>query len=332
MRTIVRSTRFFNTFVSAWVGVACMALPHWAAAAACKITQTDLPIERIYNRPLAEGEINGRKIKVFISTDSPRTYLSHASAKRLGLELIQENRERMVNSAGEEEVYTARVSKLSIGKLSTKDVSMEVLESLRGDETNEEPLVLGMDFLKNFVLEFDLAHDAVRFLRPEGCKVEQLVYWDTSYFMADLERMDEYNPHFDAYVSINGRRTLARLSTDASVSYIAPQTARDANLSPEGAATDATAANKDWVARFDTFEFGNETIRNAKLRVSDAFDRPRTDMTGSHLAQRIETLPPDMLLGDDFLVSHRVLVLPREHKILFTYNGGRVFQVLKPND
>jgi hypothetical protein len=36
-----------------------------------------------------------------------------------------------------------------------------------------------------------------------------------------------------------------------------------------------------------------------------------------------------MLIGSDFFLSHRILVLAKEHTLLFTYNGGPVFQLVK---
>jgi hypothetical protein len=34
-----------------------------------------------------------------------------------------------------------------------------------------------------------------------------------------------------------------------------------------------------------------------------------------------------MLIGCDFFLAHHVLVLNRQRKLLFTYNGGTVFQI-----
>jgi hypothetical protein len=47
--------------------------------------------------------------------------------------------------------------------------------------------------------------------------------------------------------------------------------------------------------------------------------------TESMLPQHVGGLP-DVLLGIDFLLAHRFVILPREHQMLFTYNGGAVFR------
>jgi hypothetical protein len=56
----------------------------------------------------------------------------------------------------------------------------------------------------------------------------------------------------------------------------------------------------------------------------DATFRP----AGSRLSRKVDELQP-MLLGDDFLRAHRVLVSHSQRKIYFTYAGGPVFQADK---
>jgi hypothetical protein len=51
--------------------------------------------------------------------------------------------------------------------------------------------------------------------------------------------------------------------------------------------------------------------------------------TGSTLSHKIQ-VSHSMLLGADFLRSHRVLVAHSQRKIYFTYAGGPVFQLNRP--
>ena len=41
---------------------------------------------------------------------------------------------------------------------------------------------------------------------------------------------------------------------------------------------------------------------------------------------------PDVIIGTDFFLAHHLVMMPREHRILFTYNGGPVFQARKPDE
>ena len=70
-------------------------------------------------------------------------------------------------------------------------------------------------------------------------------------------------------------------------------------------------------ARFDELNIGGEIIKNARLNVSDIELMPN----GS---------PADLLLGADFFLSHRLYVAALQHKLYFTYNGGRVFDLGAP--
>jgi tetratricopeptide (TPR) repeat protein len=64
------------------------------------------------------------------------------------------------------------------------------------------------------------------------------------------------------------------------------------------------------IASFQEFGIGDETIKNARLKISNG-----------------AILGVDMLLGDDFFLSHRVMVARSQRKIYFTYNGGPVFRL-----
>ncbi|HYM36606.1 MAG TPA: tetratricopeptide repeat protein, partial [Steroidobacteraceae bacterium] len=75
-----------------------------------------------------------------------------------------------------------------------------------------------------------------------------------------------------------------------------------------------TRAMENSLARFDELDIGGEKIKNARLFVSDI------ELGGE----------ADMLLGDDFFLSHRIYIAAKQHKILFTYNGGRVFDLGVP--
>jgi hypothetical protein len=69
-------------------------------------------------------------------------------------------------------------------------------------------------------------------------------------------------------------------------------------------------------------------MRNVQLQIADLFSADATEELGSRLRRPLED-SPSMLVGCDFFLSHRILVLAKEHTLLFTYNGGPVFQLVK---
>ncbi len=65
-----------------------------------------------------------------------------------------------------------------------------------------------------------------------------------------------------------------------------------------------------WTATFQTFRIGDEEVKNAVLEIGD-----------------VQLSDADMLIGADFLLSHRVYVANSEHKLFFSYLGGPVFNL-----
>jgi tetratricopeptide (TPR) repeat protein len=79
---------------------------------------------------------------------------------------------------------------------------------------------------------------------------------------------------------------------------------------------------KVWVAPIDTFELGGEKVKNTHLLFADF--QPR-DTNGDR-----DNDFPDLTLGDDFFLSHRIFVAYSQNKLYFTYNGGPLFNLNLP--
>lgn len=86
---------------------------------------------------------------------------------------------------------------------------------------------------------------------------------------------------------------------------------------------------QSWLASFDSFSIGDETIRHMPMRVADLFGADKSVELGSRVPRSVGGLPT-MLIGCDFFLTHRLLVLKRERKLLFTYNGAASAQGRKP--
>jgi hypothetical protein len=79
-----------------------------------------------------------------------------------------------------------------------------------------------------------------------------------------------------------------------------------------------------WLGTFESLRIGDELIRNPRIRFADTW-KFSTYKSGGLISQRLAA--PDMLLGADFLRSHRVLIAHSQRKMYFTYAGGTVFEV-----
>ena len=130
------------------------------------------------------------------------------------------------------------------------------------------------------------------------------------------------------------RTAVDELDSGASASLLSKPDAARLGVTPESHGVVPTACITDsgdskrklesWVGQFESFAIGNERIRNPRIRFADLWSRTIYTETGSRLPTRFAGLP-DMLLGADFLRSHRVLVSRSQRKMYFTYAGGTVF-------
>src|SRR5260370_11085201 len=133
-------------------------------------------------------------------------------------------------------------------------------------------------------------------------------------------------------VQINGEPVKALLDSGAALSLLDKADAARLGVTPETPGVTATGSGfgmgkkgfDSWVGPFRSFTIGNETIRDTQIRFSDM--SPTYSVTGSNLQARVRVWH-SMLLGADFLRSHRVLVAHSQRKIYFTYAGGPVFQL-----
>jgi len=81
-----------------------------------------------------------------------------------------------------------------------------------------------------------------------------------------------------------------------------------------------------WIGTFGSFTIGDETIRNAKLLISD-MNKSNEVMTIRSRIPVPVSMPP-MLIGADFFLAHRMLIDGPDRKMVFTYLGGPVFDTL----
>jgi predicted aspartyl protease len=286
-----------------------------AAPAACKIEQiAEFHVERVAGSPIVEGQVNGQPIRMMLDTGSDISYLTLAAAHQLKLPVHQHRPTTMYG------VEAANVNELRIGQLLLVGQSLNVV----GDEIHGgnglASYLLGVDFFERYATEFDLAHGVVRVLRPRDCKLDELAYWTPAFFKVELEHFSsDFNPRFIVTIKVNGKALKAKLVSGSAMTYISLYGAEDAGIEPSSPGVEPAEPFRDgvptWTARFDTIELGGETIKNARLRMGDVIPAGREHSRA----------PYDIQLSSDFFQAHRVVIVPDQKAVLFTYNGGTVF-------
>jgi predicted aspartyl protease len=310
-----------------------------AATVPCQIhEEAALAVSVADNRVRTSGTIDGAPtpLRVLVDTGAPFSFLTRAAAQRLALPRYTYDPQvpvRMFAIGGEAHLEKTAVKRLQIGSLVVHDESIFVVDSA-SEATPDADFVLAEDLLSRSAVEFDLAHGMIRLLRPEHCEPDQLPYWTSTYSQVELEAPDTPFSQLLVQVTVNGRRMRAVLDTGAPTSAITRDAAQTVGVAPwrQGAAPLGRGSSAKgvpiptWLGTFASFAIGEEQIRNVSLQIADLFGRDTYVPLGSHLHRQVTGLP-SLLIGCDFFLAHRMLVLPGARKLLFTYNGGPVFQV-----
>ena len=306
-----------------------------ADASGCKFARiAEWPVRVERGHLLTDGSINGKPIAVLLDTGAMQTLIPRAAAARLDLTRKGVPGARMLGVGGETAVDTTLVHEFRVGQFARSDVVINVA----GERDLGADVLLGEDFFRQFDVEFDLAGRAVRLYRPENCATALLAYWaDANVGQVEMDALRDGRPEIALTVEINGRPIRALLDSGAGGSILDKAEAARAGVTPESPGVVAVAMGSGlgsrtvpvWVGSFASFAIGNETIRDTEIEFADVFRGGATIGIGSHIPVKIEGLP-SMLLGYDFLRSHRVLVAHSQRRIYFTYNGGPVFQRAPP--
>jgi predicted aspartyl protease len=307
--------------VLALLGVMAAVPAAHAEANACKylsIGELKLRFQGDNFQPVVEGSINNSPATMLVDTGSSASMLTPTVVERLDLPL------RMTGThaegiGGATRLYSARLSEFGIGPAHIQRANLRVIGDM-GVMPGFDAIV-GADFLLQSDLEISLAEKAVRFFRPKDCNDDSfLAYWTKEAVVVPLAGRFGDSRNHTFTVELNGVKVDAMLDTGATRTTVFESAARKAGVSAAHASSrNAGSANgigSDIVAQrsaiFSTFAIGGETIRDAELLIG-----PDQNTFGAHI---------DMLLGADFLRSHRVLFAMGQRQLYITYQGGQVFE------
>ena len=301
------------------------------ASAACKLPQlAEIQLEMAGASPRIEGEINGQKVTLLADTGASSSALFRPFVSRLGLHELQLRGITYYGTGGSSAAGYVNIASIKLGGFSGRGMPMLVLGE--GAHLADGPAgAVGADFWGKADDEFDLAHKVVRMLKPEGCSGDELVYWGGGYSVANLQIPSTTQNEFVVTVMLDGVPLRAQLDTGASTSVVTRQGATKLRLEwpkPEKGDGDFVGLGKATVpqtrVQFKEFAFDQEKIKNPKIYVADIFGQDREVQLGSRALQDV-ALFPDMILGADFFLAHRVLISNSQRKVYISYNGAKLF-------
>ncbi len=317
-------------FIAA-AGLALAGMAH-ADVAACKMIQiADLPVRMVRNHLVVDAAIDGKKIGAMVDTGAALTLILRPATAWLGLERRETRGYQLFGVGGPTKVESALIDEFKIGNASRKNWRMFVAgEREFGDDI---AVILGEDFFAQIDVEFDLAHNVVRLFKPIDCEGVSLAYWTADEPReAVIEAIYDSQPQILLTVQVNGQPVKAMLDSGASTSILTMADAARAGITPQATGVVAipsgsgmgTKTVDTWVGPFDTVIIGSEIIRHTHIRFGDLYKDMTYISIGSRLMKSVEQDQP-MLIGADFLRSHRVLVSHSQRKMYFSYLGGPVF-------
>ena len=295
------------------------------ALADCKLAAIDIPVTMVGRRLLVTAKLNGQDEKFVIDSGAFANAVSARAAKADKLQPVKiESTGSRVMTDGVSDVWgvggdtasvlvTAATFEIAGGKFSK--VPFLTFPAL-GDEAG----LIGQNFLHVMDVEYDVSHDKMRLVQPEGCEHVNMAYWATDGNVSEVPLLDsdEDNRNTSAMIEVNGVKMRATFDTGAETSFITRGAAARAGVKVTDAgvraATDSRGVDgrpvKTWAARFAKVKVGGEEISNGWLSIGD------TSMDDT-----------DILIGADFFLAHRIYVANSQNQLYFSYVGGKVFDV-----
>jgi predicted aspartyl protease len=304
-----------------------------AATPKCSLVRIDeWSVRAGSHHPIVEGSANGQPIGIMLDTGAVRSVILPSAARRLDLPRREARNYRMFGVGGETPAEVAQVDSFSIGP--TVRRGMHLIVAGARELAPGIDVILGDDFFHNVDVEFDLPHGVVRLFQAKDCDGVSLAYWTTEAAgEVTIEAVHDAEPQIIVPVKINGRQMRAVVDSGAASSIMTKGAAAAAGLTPDSPGVVSAGQGRGlgpksvdaWIGPIDTFTIGNENIRDTAIVFSDLFGDATYTASGSRISQQIGGAE-DMLLGLDFLRSHRVLIAHSQRKLYFSYIGGTVFQ------
>jgi len=292
----------------------------------------NLPVRLQHNLVLVAATINGKPVSLAIDTGSATTMLFSDAAADLGLSVAHDDHHHVFGIGGEVVMGDTEVGEFSLDHWSVKNWRVPV----GGHGSLWKKLsvagVLGENFLQSFDVEFDLANGRMALFDPRHCDSAWLGFWSDKAIAVDFERGDPPQTSIVLTVAVNGKPLRAQLDSGANSTLLASTAAERVGRAKDDPGVEAAAPLhgfgekevESWVGPFDSFRLGDETIRNVRLRFGDFQRDNEVRATGSRIAQAV--IAWDLLLGEDFIGAHHLLISHSQRKLYFSYNGGQIFR------
>jgi len=317
-----------RTFLAAAAAIG-LAMASNAAAQTqkCKLALiAEWPLRAEQYRPVIDGTINGQKIGILLDTGTAQSSIRPSGIRRLGLTRFRVEDALVPGVGVDPGGEYVHLDEFRIGRAVRKNWRVSVAGEY--DFGDDIVFVLGDDFFNRVDVEFDLARNVIKLYESKDCEGVSLAYWARDAIVVPIVAGSQ----LELTVSINGVPLRARLDSSSTRSVVSLPDAERLGVTPKTPGVVGGGCYYgfgkggvgSWIAPFESFAVGNELVRNPKIHIAQVWKNYTVTETGTRLPSTLPGLPA-MLLGADFLRSHRVLVAQSQQKIYLSYVGGTVF-------
>lgn len=306
----------------------------WPAGAEAKcqlvqLAQMTLDVQSL--RPLIAGEINGTPVRLLLDTGTTNSAVLRTFSTQQKMHELQLPGVRFYGAGGETTATYVELNQIKIGSLEEHRLKMMVLGEQPALGPDGAVALIGDDFWGQGDDEIDLAHGVANLIRPTGCTGDEVLYWPDPFSATRLLITTGVSTKYIVSVTLDGVPLRAELDTGSQHTYVTRQAyakMRKPWPAMEDPAAKVRGLGKTLVAStlvtFEEFDFDQEKIKHPKIAIADIFGEDKEVPLGSRARQSAEDFP-DMILGADFFMSHRVLISNSQRKVYITYNGGKLF-------
>jgi tetratricopeptide (TPR) repeat protein/predicted aspartyl protease len=292
-----------------------------AQAAACQFQKiADVPVTMNGLRPTITTQIDGRDAKFLIDTGAFFGAVTPEAVTQYGMKGTVIPPGMMVQGVGghARNIQAVQADQFTFAGMGFRNTQFMVIGRVGGDGVAGN---IGENLMGPFDVEYDLGHGMIRYFRAIGCGHDSdLAYWSQGMTLSKLDIIDPTNilSHVITNAKVDGRLIKVTFDTGSSLSVLSRNAAARAGIqvTSQGVVSGGVTygiygkGTESFLAPFESFQIGDEIIKNTRLRVAD-IDLPASDM----------------LLGADFFLSHRILISNSQKRVYFTYNGGPVFRL-----
>ncbi|WP_230481073.1 aspartyl protease family protein [Sphingomonas sp. Leaf21] len=308
--------------MAAVAGIALMPGAALAAPAGCKVGQmAAIPVTMQGLRPIVETQINGVPAPFILDSGAffSNIWPSVARERRLSERPLPFGF-RVSGIGGTTDASVTTVRHFGLAGLDVPNVQFVV----SGSDIGQTGL-LGQNVLGLADVEYDLPGGMVRLFRPSNCGKAAMAYWTGGkpFFEMAIQSKEAGNSHTVGTGELDGARLNITFDTGAPQTVISLRAAARAGVHPGDPGVIAAGWERGlgrhvvqgWTAPFKLLKIGNEELHNVRLHIAD-----------------LGPVDTDMLLGADYFVSHRIYVSNLQHRLYFTYTGGRLFDAVAHAD